>query len=352
MQQQQSWWSSWTTRFGRRSPEPAADASPPEISAVMAAEKPPVAATTPDYPALVEAMLGQDRYALLLRPQIKEGLSAEQFSQARDALERSMARIPAGFVDMGDRTSETATQPAALEHVDSALIDRYPVTNRQFRQFIEAGGYDLLALWDPEAWPALVEFVDQSGVPGPRYWRNGRYGTGEDEYPVVGVNWFEAAAYSRWVGKRLPSDSEWVKAAGWPVPLSDTQVTQRRYPWGDTMDRGRCNVWGSGPARTVAITQFSAGVSVGGVYQLIGNVWEWTNSGFEENEGVEEPLELSGPMKSIRGGAFDTYFEHQACCDFRSGEYPLSRKHNIGFRCALSYCDVASAPAIATGANG
>jgi iron(II)-dependent oxidoreductase len=100
-------------------------------------------------------------------------------------------------------------------------------------------------------------------------------------------------------------------------------------------------VWGSGPARTAAVTQFSAGVSVGGVHQLIGNVWEWTGGDFNDDDSDDEPLELSAPMKSIRGGAFDTYFEHQACCDFRSGENRLARKHNIGFRCALSLCDVA-----------
>ncbi|MGH7136862.1 MAG: formylglycine-generating enzyme family protein, partial [Pirellulales bacterium] len=162
------------------------------------------------------------------------------------------------------------------------------------------------------------------------------------DHPVVGVSWFECAAYARWSGKRLPSETEWVRAAAWPIPMGDGKLSQRRFPWGDVMDRGRCNVWGSGPGQTAAVRQFSSGVSVSGVYQLIGNVWEWTGGDFDAADADGVTLELPGPMKSIRGGAFDTYFEQQACCSFRSGELPLARKHNIGFRCALSVCDVAN----------
>lgn len=141
------------------------------------------------------------------------------------------------------------------------------------------------------------------------------------------------------MGKRLPTDAEWVKAGSWPVPLSDERQWQRKFPWGDTMDRDRCNLWGSGRGGVAAVTDYASGVSVGGVYQLIGNVWEWTTGDFGAEES--EDLSLPTPMKSIRGGAFDTYFENQATCQFVSGENPLARRHNIGFRCALGVCDVA-----------
>jgi iron(II)-dependent oxidoreductase len=140
----------------------------------------------------------------------------------------------------------------------------------------------------------------------------------------------------------LPTEAEWFKAGSWPVPLSDKKQWQRKFPWGDTMDRERCNLWGSGPGKIVAVGEFSSGVSVGGVYQLIGNVWEWTSGNFGSSEAEGQDLILPAPMKSIRGGAFDTYFENQATCQFQSGESPLSRKHNIGFRCALGLCDGAS----------
>lgn len=117
---------------------------------------------------------------------------------------------------------------------------------------------------------------------------------------------------------------------------------QRRFPWGDTMDRERVNLWGSGPGTTVPVYALPDSVSVGGVYHLIGNVWEWTTSNFGAWDTSTRRLETSRPLKSIRGGAFDTYFETQATCQFQSGESPISRKHNIGFRCALALCDVIS----------
>jgi len=157
---------------------------------------------------------------------------------------------------------------------------------------------------------------------------------------VVGVCWYEAMAYARWVGKRLPTDAEWVKAASWPVSLSASQRIQRRYPWGDSMERKRANLWGTGPNTTVAVDDYPDGVSVGGAYHLIGNVWEWTRGDFRGLPGLEGELTFDRPMKSLRGGAFDTYFDNQATCQFQSGEAAIARKPNIGFRCALSVCDL------------
>jgi iron(II)-dependent oxidoreductase len=93
------------------------------------------------------------------------------------------------------------------------------------------------------------------------------------------------------------------------------------------------------------VEEFSTGVSVGGVYQLIGNVWEWTRADFGSFRPNGEELVLEDSMKSIRGGAFDTYFDNQATCQFQSGEQPLARKPNIGFRCAVGVCDLVLARA-------
>jgi iron(II)-dependent oxidoreductase len=228
---------------------------------------------------------------------------------------------------------------SAPVRVEAFYLDRYPVTNEQFRHFVAGGGYEQMAIWDQEIWPAVLDFVDATGHPGPRFWRNGNYPRGEHKHPVVGVSWYEAAAYARWVGKRLATDAEWIKAGSWPVALAGHPLLQRRYPWGEAMDRSRANLWGSGPGRTVSVEEFPSGVSVGGVQQLIGNVWEWTADAFLLEE-AQLPTAERVTLKSLRGGAFDTYLDIQATCHFQSGDSALARKHNIGFRTAISLCDI------------
>ena len=312
---------------------------------------PPAEPTDPnDIDALVERMLAQGRYTLLLRPQIASNLNEEQLGRARAALEDQMALVPDGEVVLGsvdkaledgkldeDQIADCQGRVIPVEHF---FLDRYPVANRQFHEFVVNGGYQQISLWDERIWPAVLEFVDQTGQPGPRFWKDGRPQPGWEDHPVVGVSWYEAVAYARWVGKRLPTDAEWVKAGSWPVKLSANTRVQRRYPWGDTMDRSRANLWGSGPYATVPVTQFPDGVSVGGVYQLIGNVWEWTRGDFGPGNPTHRDLVLEPPMRSIRGGAFDTYFDNQATCQFQSGDTPVARKRNLGFRCAVGICDL------------
>ena len=332
--------------FKKSGPTEKIDAEP-----VQEADPPPPPAEQPTDPTdLVRQMLDQDRFALLLREQLIDNLDEEQLSRALELHDDHMALVPEGEVVLGrlDESMEiAATYDDADQHgdvvrVETMYIDRYPVTNRQYQYFVDGGGYSQMALWDPEIWPAVLDFVDSTGHPGPKYWADGRYADGQHDFPVVGVGAYEAAAYARWAGKRLPTDAEWVKAGSWPVRLSNTNRLQRRYPWGDSMDRTKANLWGSGEGGIVSVQQFEDGVSVGGAYQLIGNVWEWTASKYEHNDGRKRDGENT--LVSLRGGAFDTYFDNHATCDFQSGEHPLSRKYNIGFRCALSACDVARSP--------
>lgn len=304
-----------------------------------------------DPDTLVRQLLGQGRYALLLRRQLAENLSAEQFERVKEALDEGMALVPDGEVtlmrtfeppseSLESEDDQAPPQSRRVVRVRHFFLDRYPVTNAQYYQFVAAGGYEQASLWDPTILPAVLDFVDQTGHPGPYYWKHGCYESGREDYPVSGVNWYEACAYARWLGKRLPTDAEWVKAASWPVTLADGSRFQRRFPWGDSMEPRRANLWGQGPGQIVSVDQFASGVSVGGVYQLVGNVWEWTWSDFRPFDTEDGEILLPGPMKSIRGGAFDTYFDSQATCQFQSGERPLARKRNIGFRCALSASDI------------
>ncbi len=303
-----------------------------------------------DGEALAGQMLDQERFSLLLRPQIVTNLSEDHYRRAMEDLERTMALVPDGEVVLGqtdesmmdylsDRNDHRAS-PGRVVTVERVFLDRFPVTNQQYYEFVAAGGYQQVTLWDPSILTAVLEMVDRTETPGPRYWENGCYLPGQQDHPVIGISWYEACAYARWIGKRLPSDAEWVKAGSWPVTLSPTNRTQRRYPWGDSMDRKRTNLWGAGPEEIVPVDRFAEGVSVGGVYQLIGNVWEWMSAGYRPPEYLADEIVLPGPMKSIRGGAFDTYFDNQATCQFQSAENPLGRKHNIGFRCAVAVRDL------------
>jgi iron(II)-dependent oxidoreductase len=298
---------------------------------------------------LVDELLATGRYALLLRPETKQHLTQAHVLIAVRHLDEAMVLVPAGRVLLGQLAEQASSACGAAEldpkliqrnmvEVEPAYLDRFCVTNEQYQQFVDAGGYEQLGLWHEEALPAVLDFVDRTGAPGPRYWSDGHYESGAGRLPVVGVSWYEACAYACWVGKRLPTDAEWTKAGAWPVEAAPGRIAQRRYPWGESFDVRRAHLYGSGQLQPVAVDEYPGGMSVGGVHQLIGNVWEWTATPLAE---LGDPtLHVSESVASIRGGAFDTYFENQATCHYQSGEQRLSRRPNIGFRLALAMSDL------------
>lgn len=328
-------------------PEPAADRRatiPPRLL-----ERPGLSGLPRSTDTLVEELLAMERYALLLRPETKQHLTQMHIVRAVRQLDEAMALVPAGRVLLGQLAEQSNSSCGAVDSdpklakrnlvtVEPVYLDRYTVTNEQFQQFVDAGGYEQLEFWHEEALPALLDFVDQTGAPGARFWYDGQYLPGEQRLPVVGVSWYEAWAYARWVGKRLPTDAEWTKAGAWPVESSPGRIAQRRYPWGESFDVRRAHLYGSGNQGPMAVDEYPGGTSVGGIHQLIGNVWEWTSTTLME---LGDPtLHVSESVMSIRGGAFDTYFENQATCHYQSGEHPLARRPNIGFRLALPMSDL------------
>ena len=149
----------------------------------------------------------------------------------------------------------------------------------------------------------------------------------------MGVSWYEARAYALWVGKRLPTSAEWQRAACW----CDGDGDERRYPWGNTFSPDRANTWLSGVGDTAPSASYYDGCTPNGIYQLVGNVWEWTATAFDcETDSAASEVLWDHPMAEIRGGAFDTYFETQATCQFRSGQSLLHRGTNVGFRCCVT----------------
>ena len=289
---------------------------------------------------MVKRLIAADRYAFVL---LKGAIHEIDDSDARgawDVLRKQMALVPFGSVPimLADRTCVTT-------EIGAFFLDRYAVSNRQFQKFIQAGGYDTLEIWPQTIWPSVVRFTDRTGQPGPRDWENGTFPARHAEHPVVGVCWYEAMAYARWVGKRLPTAGEWQKAGGWPDQLSGGGCN--RYPWGDLFDPARTNLAQAQIGGTVPVSALPSGATPNGIYQMTGNVWEWLDDPLEaipcEPEHTFVPWK---PMRRIIGGAYNTYFANEATCHYITGQGEFDRRDNIGFRCAVPADALRPLPAI------
>ena len=284
----------------------------------------------------LKRLFQQGRYNVILRDEAKwrahPGGEAI-FKEAKRKLEQRMALVPAGSVAICNMLSAQPGSPEEEIEVAPFLLDVHCVTNARFQKFADAGGYDALECWPEEIWPHLIELKDLTGQPSPRFWRNGRHDAALSDHPVVGVCWYEAQAYALWIGHRLPTEAEWQMAASWHIK-SSTDI-MRRFPWGDAMDNTRCNVWSSRHGTTVPVEEYANGSAPNQVRQLVGNVWEWTDTEYTITDDLGRPIVGEMPMHVTRGGAFDTYFETQATSQFRTGQITLARTHNVGIRCAM-----------------
>lgn len=255
------------------------------------------------------------------------------FQAAVEQIDDMFAIVPEGFVSVAQSTVDFGGIEEEDVETEAFLLARMPVTNRQFQFFVDSGGYEDLELWPEDIWPHLINFKDQTGVAGPRFWRDGVHDQRYSDHPVVGLCQYEASAYAHWAGYRLPTGAEWQMAASWRIRSSAHVL--RRYPWGDALDTDRCNIWASGVGRTVPVDSYESGGAPNGVLQLIGNVWEWTGSDYEVTDDSGRVVVGDMLLKEIRGGAFDTYFPSQATSCFRTGLASLARVHNVGFRCVV-----------------
>ena len=219
----------------------------------------------------------------------------------------------------------------------------YPVTNAQFALFIAAGGYEEQGKrwWSDEGWKWRKKGQrrwSERSTDQPEYWDNPRFGKARPGYPVVGVSWYEASAYAAWLTEllrrhraggelervyrdliaglpehvavvRLPTDEEWVAAAG--------GAQGDRYPWGQDWDESRANATESGTGGTTPVAVYPSGQSPRGIWDMGGNVWEWMHSGEK--------------VKSLRGGS---WFSDQriARVGGHLGNVPGGSDSNFGFR--------------------
>ena len=255
------------------------------------------------------------------------------------------ALIPAGPFTMGTSTEAWALdneRPAHQVDVPAFHIDRAPVTNGAYADFIDDGGYEDPRWWSAAGW----DHRQRAGLVAPAHWIRdggawaytpfGRTQRIVADEPVVHVCFHEAEAYAAWAGKRLPTEAEWEKAARFDPATGRS----RRYPWGDeTPTAAQANL-GQRHLRPAPVGAYPAGASPFGVHQLIGDVWEWTSTDFAGYPGFvafpyrEYSEVFFGPeYKVLRGGSFGT--DRSACRGtFRNWDYPIRRQIFSGFRCA------------------
>lgn len=258
------------------------------------------------------------------------GLIVVVFSTLLPAAERGglseMVNIPAGPFIMGSDTGPQDERPAHQITLGVFVIDRYPVTNALFAEFLNAVGYTnkqgegLFDIDDPDARTHQVsgKWIADKG-----------YGN----HPVVEVAWAGARDYCSWRGKRLPTEAEWEKAA--------RGTDGRKYPWGNmSPDRARAK-FGAAYNETAPVDAFPAGASPYGIHDMAGNAWEWVASAYRPypyraDDGREDLT--AGPVRATRGGGHDSQAEEITTTQRgrNLSRNPRSGHHNIGFRCAKS----------------
>ncbi len=192
---------------------------------------------------------------------------------------RPMVLVPEGEFFFGPEREKV--------HLPVFYIDRFPVTNADYKKF-----------------------VDATGAEHPQHWRRGVWPEGKADHPVVNVTWDAASAYAQWAGKRLPTEQEWEKAA--------RGTDGRLYPWGNSFDPRKCNVNSDG---TTPVGKYSpTGDSPYGCADMAGNVWEWIG-------GKPSPLRM--PLKG--GDWLDG--QEEATTIYRRMHTPKRKNDFVGFRC-------------------
>ena len=256
-----------------------------------------------------------------------------------------MVRFPGGAVEVGTDDRSSAYDNERNRHAVTLppfRIDRVPVTNAMYRDFVEDGGYRRPELWSEAGWA----WLEESKVEAPKFWSSEGGAWFErhmdltapldPDRPVCHVCWYEADAFARWAGKRLPTEQEWEAAASWD-PLTGQK---RLYPWGDeppTALHAGLDQLAFAPAPVGA---FPLNVSPIGCYGMIGDVWEWTASDFTAYPGFESfpyreysEVFFGEEYKVLRGGSWATR-PGAIRNTFRNWDYPIRRQIFAGFRCA------------------
>jgi formylglycine-generating enzyme required for sulfatase activity len=259
-----------------------------------------------------------------------------------------MITIPAGEFIMGNDKGDWDQKPEHTVYLPAYQIGKYEVTRGEFRKFMEAGGYNNRSYWSDEGWQwKESKYIIYAGMYGsvdsviqpdkdkkrtePQYWKAEQEWIGHgydhpkfiqtDNHPVVGVTYYEAEAYCKWAGGRLPTEEEYEKAARWTGSHSNI------WPWGDTWDAEKDNnPFDHNPAgggfrvnQSAPVGSYPAGASPYGCMDMTGNAYEWCADWAKSYPGCVKPYDYTGLYHVVKGGCWD---DLQANATYRTWYLP------------------------------
>jgi formylglycine-generating enzyme len=258
-----------------------------------------------------------------IRCEVKDsgGLTSSKTQHLSVMKSQAMVYIPAGTFSMGSTSGGSDEEPVHTVYVDGFWMDQYEVTNAEYKIFCDATG---------RAYPSEIQIA--------------HYFYDYPNYPVVNVSWTDAAAYVQWIGKRLPTEAEWEKAAR-------GGLEGKTYPWGDDNPETHCNYYGYTGSLTGLMPKFYLGrgpLPVGsfaangyGLYDMAGNVWEYCSDWYQIDYYSISPFKnpqgpATGTTRVLRGGSWVNYYEIlNVRCANRYDFTPDYSFCYMGFRCAL-----------------
>ena len=272
------------------------------------------------------------------------------------------AALPAGRADVAGTSVlvpggefvlgvDAADEPFSLDNerpshrvdVPAFRIGRVPVTNAEWRQFVDDGGYGQRRWWSEAGWAHR----QQAGLTAPLFWNSDgtrtRFGHVEDipgDEPVQHITFYESEAYAAWAGARLPTEIEWEKACAWDSDIG----ARRRFPWGATEPNAALANLGGAALRPAPVGAYPASASAYGAEQMRGDVWEWTSSSLRPWPGFtpmvyrqySEPFfdgTASGEYRVLRGGSW-AVAAGILRPSFRNWDHPIRRQIFSGVRLA------------------
>jgi sulfatase modifying factor 1 len=261
----------------------------------------------------------------------KKQIAASRPENETSAAPAGMVLVPGGTFSIGSASGAPGERPTHLVELDAFYMDVTEVTNAEFAVFVSATGYQTTSERLDER-----RGVDDGDGPGMPSWRDFA-DRARQAHPVVCVSWFDAMAYLRWAGKRLPTEAEWEVAAR-------GGLADKAFPWGDSAPTSEQANWGradSAPDIVPTVPSSDLAANAYGLRSMVGNVWEWCSDWYGETYYAASPRvsptgPTSGEYRVRRGGAWNVTDARRLRCANRGAMLPDSFWRRVGFRGVLS----------------